>query len=185
MTDAEKYPYMEKYQQKYRDYQEAIKAYGAAAPTRSLPSGRDSPVQELPAADGSVHVEHSWSAAADDPEQEPPQILSGPPGASYEAACVENPNESQHLLTTRSPAACVESPNESLLLDSSAAALSGGATRDGMCAVCLEGLADTAVVPCGHMCVCFTCMQSIQDSLDAQCPMCRGPITSTIRIYKN
>jgi len=76
-------------------------------------------------------------------------------------------------------------PASSVVQDSSAAASYGNATDDCMCAVCMERPADTAVVPCGHMCGCFTCMQSIHGSPDAQCPMCRGPMTSTIRIYKN
>merc|ERR1712113_109740 len=54
----------------------------------------------------------------------------------------------------------------------------------GMCVVCLERRADTAVVPCGHMCGCETCLKGLQASKHAECPMCRGPVTSTIRIYR-
>lgn len=54
-----------------------------------------------------------------------------------------------------------------------------------MCAVCLERPPDTAVVPCGHMCGCQACLQAIADSTDPQCPLCRGPVTSVMRIFHN
>lgn len=55
----------------------------------------------------------------------------------------------------------------------------------GLCVVCLERPADTAVVPCGHLCACVPCLQSVQGTQDPRCPMCRSPMTSTIRIYRN
>jgi len=82
-------------------------------------------------------------------------------------------------------AAIASAPPASSVTLPSNAALSGDTTDDGMCAVCMERPADTAVVPCGHMCGCFTCMQSLHGSPGAQCPICRGPMNSTIRIYKN
>lgn len=53
----------------------------------------------------------------------------------------------------------------------------------GACVVCLEVPADSAVVPCGHMCACHTCLVRIQ-ACSARCPVCRGPVTSTIKIYR-
>lgn len=55
----------------------------------------------------------------------------------------------------------------------------------GTCVVCLEGPADTAVVPCGHMCGCHDCLDLIKNSSSALCPMCRGPLTSIIRIFRS
>ena len=52
------------------------------------------------------------------------------------------------------------------------------------CVVCLEKNADTAVIPCGHMCGCGDCLQMISESANPQCPLCRGPMTSVIRIYQ-
>jgi len=54
--------------------------------------------------------------------------------------------------------------------------------EEGMCIVCLDNQADAAVVPCGHMCGCIACLQGIKDS---KCPVCRGPISSIIRIYRS
>ena len=52
------------------------------------------------------------------------------------------------------------------------------------CVVCLEKNADTAVIPCGHMCGCGDCLLRISKSANPQCPLCRGPMTSVIRIYQ-
>ncbi|CAK0910588.1 unnamed protein product [Prorocentrum cordatum] len=54
---------------------------------------------------------------------------------------------------------------------------------DRLCIICMERRADSAVVPCGHMCCCEQCLQGIRGTEGAECPMCRGPMTSTMRIY--
>jgi len=56
----------------------------------------------------------------------------------------------------------------------------GAEEDDGMCAVCWEKPSDAAVIPCGHMCGCYGCLQDVRE-----CPMCRGPKTSVIRIYRS
>jgi len=56
---------------------------------------------------------------------------------------------------------------------------------DGMCIVCMERRADTAVVPCGHVCRCVACLEMVKQQQQPQCPMCRGPVQSTMRIYFN
>jgi len=55
-----------------------------------------------------------------------------------------------------------------------------------LCVVCLERPADTAVVPCGHLCGCERCLRAMNaDSAGpTNCPMCRGPMSSIIRIYR-
>merc|ERR1712232_562924 len=55
----------------------------------------------------------------------------------------------------------------------------------GLCTVCLEVPADAAVVPCGHMCACYDCLQMLSTSRTPLCPMCRGPVTAVIRIYRS
>ncbi|CAE8631784.1 unnamed protein product [Polarella glacialis] len=54
-----------------------------------------------------------------------------------------------------------------------------------LCVVCLDRYADTAVIPCGHMCGCEACLQGILETPGAQCPLCRGAATTVIRIYRN
>ncbi|CAE7915241.1 Fank1 [Symbiodinium sp. KB8] len=54
---------------------------------------------------------------------------------------------------------------------------------DGMCVVCLERRADTAVVPCGHLCLCQNCVADVMGQ--KLCPMCRNEASSTVRIYRS
>jgi len=206
MTDAERYPYMEKYNQKHLEYQKAMKAY--LPPNQfsdgAVPGGGDPPVENQAFANCSMQCEDRWRAAIRQELQIlpdtarasicgqlqprvpvlPSAIHRGQTHQSRGSATQPNPPIAPRLL---SDIAAISSapPESSVVFDSSTAASSGYATCDSMCAVCLECPADTAVVPCGHMCGCNTCMQSIRGSPDAECPICRGPMTSTIRIYKN
>jgi len=53
------------------------------------------------------------------------------------------------------------------------------------CVICQDKAPVRAVVPCGHLCLCDDCASSISQrpSNDGVCPLCRGPATSTLRIY--
>jgi hypothetical protein len=48
------------------------------------------------------------------------------------------------------------------------------------CVICLERSAKTAIVDCGHQCLCVTCAR---ESNSETCPMCRAVITHIIRLY--
>ena len=48
-----------------------------------------------------------------------------------------------------------------------------------MCVVCLDDVRAMVVVPCGHRCLCASCGAKPP----AQCPLCRGPATSVIRVF--
>ena len=50
------------------------------------------------------------------------------------------------------------------------------ATTD--CAVCLDGNAEYAVVPCGHRCLCASCIKAL-----SECPVCRGAMTAVLRVF--
>lgn len=52
------------------------------------------------------------------------------------------------------------------------------------CTVCMDNPSDSAVVPCGHMCGCYGCLEKIRTSPLPHCPLCRGPVTSVVRIYR-
>ena len=49
------------------------------------------------------------------------------------------------------------------------------------CCVCLDHPATSAFVPCGHMCVCDACVLEME--VDGQCPICRGEIAMTLKIF--
>ena len=53
------------------------------------------------------------------------------------------------------------------------------------CSVCHEHTATKAVIPCGHLCLCEGCNTSITklDSAQRKCPLCRGQLLSTLRVY--
>ena len=46
------------------------------------------------------------------------------------------------------------------------------------CAICLDDNAEYAVVPCGHRCLCASCIKSVSD-----CPVCRGAMTAVLRVF--
>ena len=46
------------------------------------------------------------------------------------------------------------------------------------CAVCLDGNAEYAVVPCGHRCLCASCIKAV-----SECPVCRGTMTDVLRVF--
>jgi len=71
------------------------------------------------------------------------------------------------------PSECIDVEQE----NSGAACLLGG------CVICLgEHAATHAVVPCGHLAFCGTCAQH-PTAKNGRCPVCRGPIADTVRIY--
>lgn len=49
--------------------------------------------------------------------------------------------------------------------------------------VCLEKNADTAMVPCGHLCVCQGCVRSVMAG-ERLCPVCRAEATP-MQIYRS
>lgn len=51
-----------------------------------------------------------------------------------------------------------------------------------MCIICMEAPADILITPCGHLCGCKGCLESVQQS-GGSCPICRGPITTLQRVF--
>eukprot|EP00960_Hanusia_phi_P057492 763583-Hanusia_phi.AAC.3 len=49
-----------------------------------------------------------------------------------------------------------------------------------VCVVCMEGIAEWALVPCGHKCLCEGCKEGASARA---CPMCRSYPTSVYKIY--
>lgn len=47
------------------------------------------------------------------------------------------------------------------------------------CAVCLDHRRSVALNPCGHYCLCETCVCQLR-----ACPICRKPIESSIKVYE-
>eukprot|EP01083_Nonionella_stella_P092116 257755_1 len=49
-----------------------------------------------------------------------------------------------------------------------------------LCIICMDGKRDYSVIPCGHLCLCSEC----KDSMNGTCPVCRSEYQSINRIYK-
>jgi hypothetical protein len=53
----------------------------------------------------------------------------------------------------------------------------------GSCVICSEGMVDTLLYRCGHMCVCYSCAMELK-SKRHNCPFCRAPIDDIVRAYQ-
>ena len=54
------------------------------------------------------------------------------------------------------------------------------------CSICLVGLAEVAMVPCGHVCVCGVCRDALcreQGAVAHLCPVCAQPVQTTLKVY--
>jgi len=66
----------------------------------------------------------------------------------------------------------------------------GSSASSSCCVVCHNDRAVLAVIPCGHLCLCDDCTSTMTSSVVApqpanvrSCPICRGPILSTLKVY--
>lgn len=50
------------------------------------------------------------------------------------------------------------------------------------CSVCLDQPSNTVVIPCGHICICSTCVPH-NTSLKKGCPVCRATVSSICRVF--
>eukprot|EP00929_Paragymnodinium_shiwhaense_P091518 TRINITY_DN51434_c0_g1_i1.p1 TRINITY_DN51434_c0_g1~~TRINITY_DN51434_c0_g1_i1.p1 ORF type:complete len:784 (+),score=64.15 TRINITY_DN51434_c0_g1_i1:297-2354(+) len=66
----------------------------------------------------------------------------------------------------------------SMAADSAATETADSANGNGACCVCLDAGASHVIVPCGHQCVCGSCVRGL-----TSCPVCRGPIHQSIRVF--
>mmetsp|Transcript_9044 Transcript_9044/g.26622 ORF Transcript_9044/g.26622 Transcript_9044/m.26622 type:complete len:381 (-) Transcript_9044:136-1278(-) len=55
--------------------------------------------------------------------------------------------------------------------------------QEALCTICLEGESTTAMLPCGHRCVCGDCAAAVRAARPATCPMCRQAVEGACRIY--
>ena len=57
-------------------------------------------------------------------------------------------------------------------------------SEDGDCTVCFERPVNAALIPCGHLSMCYECAVKVKKR-DRLCPLCRQPIKSVLRVYKS
>ena len=51
------------------------------------------------------------------------------------------------------------------------------------CVVCFDAPKDHIIVPCGHQCVCEACAELLTNTRTPMCPVCRGPIRETMKVF--
>jgi hypothetical protein len=56
-------------------------------------------------------------------------------------------------------------------------------SEETMCVVCFDAPKDHIIVPCGHMCVCARCAEQLTKTRTPMCPVCRGPIIQTMKVF--
>ena len=52
-----------------------------------------------------------------------------------------------------------------------------------LCVICDDAPAAWALLPCGHRCLCSGCVVNYEDYSNCLCPLCRGAVERTWRIY--
>jgi hypothetical protein len=56
-------------------------------------------------------------------------------------------------------------------------------TEETMCVVCFDAPKDHLVLPCKHLCVCEACAEQLTKTRTPMCPVCRGPIRETMKVF--
>jgi hypothetical protein len=56
------------------------------------------------------------------------------------------------------------------------------AAEERTCVICDDNAAELAIVPCGHVCLCAECCDTLL-VVGPSCPMCRGVIQSTLKVF--
>jgi hypothetical protein len=51
------------------------------------------------------------------------------------------------------------------------------------CIVCFDAPLEAVLVPCGHFALCMDCARRIKTSNAADCPVCRNPILSFVKLF--
>ena len=59
---------------------------------------------------------------------------------------------------------------------------SSNSTTSGSCRICLDARVEGALIPCGHMAGCMSCLNEIKRR-NLGCPVCRAKICQVVRIY--
>jgi hypothetical protein len=52
-----------------------------------------------------------------------------------------------------------------------------------MCVVCFDAPKDHLVLPCKHLRVCEACVEQLTKTRTPMCPVCRGPIRETMKVF--
>ena len=109
-------------------------------------------------------VENSTGANAQSPPESPPSdsLLSTPASAAKSNSSISQPASQEFNVAS----------NASHLIKPIA--------PRGLCKECGQRESECVLLPCGHLTLCFTCVQLSSVSL---CPVCRSPVHSIVRTF--
>ena len=51
---------------------------------------------------------------------------------------------------------------------------------EGLCIICFEAPSSHILIPCGHQCVCQSCMDKVLN----ECPICRAAVDLKVKVFK-
>ena len=88
----------------------------------------------------------------------------------------------RQLLEERLAALALETQQVQAELGSSSGTSHSDAEQT-MCVVCFDAPKDHAIVPCGHICVCARCAEQLTKTRTPTCPVCRGTIRETMKVF--
>lgn len=144
---------------------------------------------------------NKWAQASPTPSVEdqaacsPPCGLLGTQALASQALMVPSAPPADHaaqaptLLTSGvANSGCIAQAQKGGLVrhhESKAESVANAFQDNEQCLLCGARSADTACVPCGHLCGCEPCLQELQASASLQCPTCQLPVTSLIRIHRS
>jgi len=98
-----------------------------------------------------------------------PEVVASPPPLLPTAPPPPQPTESPPQIADTLPIQVCQ-------------ALETSPGEDGVCVVCMSSRKSHAFLPCGHMCVCGPCGQSVVRS-GGTCPVCRGASSQVTQIF--
>jgi len=87
------------------------------------------------------------------------------------------PNSASLSASSPHPAAGVASRP---LQASASAPVSGETEDESLCKICYDAPMDAVLFPCRHQCCCYACSEQLHE-----CPVCRTPFTSAVKIYRS
>jgi hypothetical protein len=57
--------------------------------------------------------------------------------------------------------------------------------EEDQCVLCFDAPKDHIIIPCGHMCVCEACAKQLTQMKKPSCPICRGAIQHTNKVFQS
>jgi hypothetical protein len=74
-----------------------------------------------------------------------------------------------------------QSPVDSIAPQAVLAEATSSPVANDECVICMDGMQSHVIVPCGHQCICGSCVDA---AMQNGCPICRAACMTTVRVFK-